>query len=489
MTSTKEAFQLPSRLAPELARHFQEDYYARIRPGLRLVSLLLAGLAAAHTLVQSSIPSQSDLAVGVPMLVFWLCVFGLTWIRGFGRVWQPVLVVLGWAAAVVVLGELGHALGTSAFSHGKTAHPPPPASQRKFFFALQVTILMVTLSTLRLQYRWTALLQVSVLMIAGWSFRANLPQDALRDLHFILLPTGILLLALLLAAFTQERLARGVFYASCLLAEERNDERRQREQTQGQLQVLAQAIGTIVHDLGNPLTVVQMGSELLDTLAGEGDAAAIRETNEAIRESAQMLSALRLSLIEQTRVLEGKPIPVSLQAEPLRPIVEAGARFQSGGMTAKRIVSLEGQALEVQADRLKLVTVFMNLIGNALKYSSGDVCVAWCKEGDTVLVGVLDQGTAGRGISQTQAQRLFKPFGRLEAHAAVEGTGLGLASARKIVEAHGGEVFIEGHVDGLPASRSFSTAQGHFSSLLVPGFPTGFVVACPAPTNTTDNRR
>ena len=43
--------------------------------------------------------------------------------------------------------------------------------------------------------------------------------------------------------------------------EERNDERRQREQTEGQLRVLAQAIGGIVHDLGNPLTSVQMGAE------------------------------------------------------------------------------------------------------------------------------------------------------------------------------------------------------------------------------------
>lgn len=256
ITSVEEAFQLPSRLAPDLARHFQKDYYAHIRPGLRLVSLLLAGLTAAHTLVQIGIASQSDLAVGVPMLVFWLCVFGLTWIRGFSRVWQPALVLLGWAAAVVVLGELGHALDNHTFSHGRTPHPPPPASQRKFFFALQVAVLMVTLSTLRLQYWWTALLQIGVLMIAGWSFRTNLPQDPLRDLHFIVLPAAVLLLALLLAAFTQEQLARVVFYASHLLAEERNDERRQREQIQGQLRVLAQAIGTIVHDLGNPLTVV-----------------------------------------------------------------------------------------------------------------------------------------------------------------------------------------------------------------------------------------
>ena len=481
-------FQPPLRLTPDLGRRFQADYYARIRPGLRLVSLLLAGLAAVHTLVQFGSPSSPDLVVSVPMLVFWLCVFGLTWGRGFGRVWQPILVLLGWVAAALVLGRLGHTLSGPPVGGG-LPHPPsseggllhsPSSVPVRFSFVLQMSVLMVTLSTLRLQFRWAALLQGGVLTIGLWSFGTNLPPDAdvLRDLHFILLPALVLLLALLLAAFTQEQLAQGAFYASHLLAEERNDERRQREQTQSKLNILAQAIGGIVHDLGNPLTVVQMGSDLLEMQTDEGDAAAIRETNGAIQEGAQMLTALRLSLIEQTRVLEGKPIPVDLRAEPLRPIIEAGARFQNPRFAGGRTVSLVGEDLELWADRLRLVTVFMNLIGNALKYSDGQVRVVWRMAGDVVLVGVLDQGAAGRGISEAQAGRLFVAFGRLDAHAQVEGTGLGLVSAHKVVEAHGGEVFVEGHEDGTAASAPFSTAAGNYPSLLAPGFLTGFVVAC-----------
>ena len=477
--SLKNFFRLPPRSTRDLERQFQQDYYTRVYPSLRLVSLLLAGLTAAHTLAQFGVPSESDQAVAFPMLVFWLCVFGLTWVRGFGRRWQPILLVLSWAASVIMLGSLGHALGDHAFSHGGRVHPPPPAPPRKFFFELQLFVLMVTLSTLRLQYRWTALLQVGVLGIGLWSFRLNLPHDTPRDLHFILLPAGVLLLALLLAAFTQEQLARGAFYASHLLEEERDGERRQREQTQGQLRVLAQAIGGIVHDLGNPLTTVQVGAQTVQTfLADEtSNRDSLREVTGLILDGAQMLGALRLSLIEQTRVLEGKPIPVSLWDEPLRAIVEAGARFQNSRLAAGRVISLAGEDLEVYADRLKLVTVFMNLIGNALKYSDGEVRVVWRAEGDFVLIGVLDQGMAGRGISEAQARRLFVPFGRLETHTDVEGTGLGLVSARKIVEAHGGEVFVEGHSDVMP----FSTAQGRYPSLLAPGFLTGFVLVCPAP--------
>jgi len=167
--------------------------------------------------------------------------------------------------------------------------------------------------------------------------------------------------------------------------------------------------------------------------------------------------------------------------------VEAGARFQSPRFAGGRTVSLVGEDLEVYADRPKLITVFMNLIGNALKYSDGEVRVVWRADGDVVLVGVLDQGTSGRGISEAQARRLFVAFGRLEAHAQVEGTGLGLVSALKIVEAHGGEAFVEGHADGTTASAPFTTAQGRYPSLLAPGFLTAFVIACPTqPAEATD---
>lgn len=188
--------QAPS-LTPDLERRFQADYYARVRPGLRLVTLLLAGMVAALTLVQSSAPAPSDLAVGAPEFVFWLCVFGLTWARGFDRVWQPALVLLGWTAAALVLAGLGHALGGQSLPLGGAAHPHPPVPQQKFFFVLQMAVLMVTLSTLRLPYRWAALLQGGVLVIGLWAVGANLPLDALRDLHFILLPALVLLLALL----------------------------------------------------------------------------------------------------------------------------------------------------------------------------------------------------------------------------------------------------------------------------------------------------
>lgn len=180
--------------------------------------------------------------------------------------------------------------------------------------------------------------------------------------------------------------------------------------------------------------------------------------------------------------MEGKPVPVELKPARVRAIVEAGAGFQKPRVAAGHTLSLEGEELSICADEMKMVTVLMNLIGNALKYSDGPVCVTWRAHEETLLLGILDVGTDGQGITREQAARLFQAFGRLETHAAIEGTGLGLLSVQKIVEAHGGEVFIEGHEGGNADSSRFSTAKANYPSLLQEPFRTAFVFTCPLAT-------
>jgi signal transduction histidine kinase len=290
----------------------------------------------------------------------------------------------------------------------------------------------------------------------------------------------------LLAAFVEERLARNAFLANHLLEEERNDERHKREQTEGKLHVLGQAIGGIVHDLGNPLTMVQMGASSLDTFLDEDvDKETLKEFTDSINSSAQMLNYLRLSLIEQTRALEGKPTPVDLKPVSLLPIVEAGVHFQKPYILGKRTVNLDSENVTICADQMKMVTIFMNFIGNALKYSEGGIKVRWqrfegtAQDEKMLLIAVLDMGVNGKGITQEEAASLFTAFGRLRTHSQIEGTGLGLLSVQKIAEAHGGEAYIEGTVDGLPGSPSFSTMHHAYPSMLTPEFRTAFVVTCP----------
>jgi DNA-binding response OmpR family regulator len=262
---------------------------------------------------------------------------------------------------------------------------------------------------------------------------------------------------------------------------ERQDERRQRERTEAMLRVLSQATAGIVHDLGNPLASVQMGVATLETFLEDGctDPEVLREFIRIAQEGTEMLNYLRYSLMEEVRVLEGRSIPVELQRTSLRPVIEAAARCQRVHFTGGREVSLVGEDQELVADGMRLTTVFMNLIGNALKYSDGEVRITWRTHKHHVLVAVLDRGMESRGITREEAGQLFLPFGRLRVHAHIEGTGLGLLSARRITEAHHGELYLEGYRAGTPASERFTTAAGAYPSMLEEEFRTAFVVGCP----------
>ncbi|BCM90219.1 phytochrome-like protein cph1 [Abditibacteriota bacterium] len=282
--------------------------------------------------------------------------------------------------------------------------------------------------------------------------------------------------------YSLELYARRSFVSNYLLDQERVGERRKRERTEDMLQILSQAIGGVIHDLGNPLTVVQSGAQTLEFLMDNGDSTSdnFKQCLGFITSGAQMLDYLRLSLMEQTRVLDNKPIPLQRAVTSIRHVVEAGARYQKPRFSNGHKISLDGEDIEISIDEKMMITVLMNLIGNALKYSDGEVRIAWRRTPDHLLIAVLDQGFGGKGISQSQAEQLFVAFGRLDSHATVEGTGLGLLSVRKIVEAHGGEVFIEAQSDDTSENRfRFSSAQGTYSSMLSAEFRTAFVIVCP----------
>ncbi len=86
-----------------------------------------------------------------------------------------------------------------------------------------------------------------------------------------------------------------------------------------------------------------------------------------------------------------------------------------------------------------------NLVDNAVKYSpaGGEVSVSVKRSGEPIVVSVSDRGI---GIGPSDIGRLFEPFARLEAPApgsAIPGVGLGLVVRKRLVEAHGGRIWVE----------------------------------------------
>lgn len=102
----------------------------------------------------------------------------------------------------------------------------------------------------------------------------------------------------------------------------------------------------------------------------------------------------------------------------------------------------------MRADAQRLRQVLLNLLSNAVKFNrtGGQVQVSAQPDGDQVRIVVADQGA---GLTAAQIERLFTPFERLGAErSAVEGTGLGLALSKRLIEAMGGQIGVDSSRDG-----------------------------------------
>ena len=465
--------------AGEFEALFREDYFHRSIAFCRAALAASALLFLLFGILDSyAVPSAKHLIwfiryVLIAPLCLFVCV--LSWLPIFRRIMQPVLGVM---LLLVGLGIIAMAAISQPGELGYLFYP--------------IGLMLTTLfgySFVRLRF-WHATIPslVHVLTYIGvalfYQKILTVPQGLpifLNHLFFI----GAANIAGMATCYSLELYARRGFVSQYLLQQERASERRKRERTEGMLQILNQAIGGVVHDLGNPLTAVQVGAQTLEAFVeqGETNSEDFKECLGIIVNGAQMLDYLRLSLMEQTRTLDETPIPLQRERVSVRSIVEAGARYQKPKFRFGHNMTIIGDDVEISADKMKMITVLMNLIGNALKYSDGEVRISWRTTDEHLLIAVCDQGRAGQGISEAQARQLFVAFSRLESHGDVEGTGLGLFSVRKIAETHGGEVFIEGIGDADNQddnqSQSFSSAQGTYPSMMHEEFRTAFVIACP----------
>ena len=102
-----------------------------------------------------------------------------------------------------------------------------------------------------------------------------------------------------------------------------------------------------------------------------------------------------------------------------------------------------GEMPSVYADDVQLSQVFQNLIGNAIKFRGDQaptIEIHAAKKGNLCVFSVKDNGI---GIEEAYAHRIFQMFQRLHERGQYEGSGIGLAVCRKIVERHGGTIWFE----------------------------------------------
>jgi signal transduction histidine kinase len=200
-------------------------------------------------------------------------------------------------------------------------------------------------------------------------------------------------------------------------------------------------LANMSHELRTPLNGVLGYAQLLEHELAGYENAEVRQYPQAIRDAGQHLLELINEILDFARIESGRltlamePVEVGGVVEDCLRVVAPLARQKEVEVTA----AIPAECV-VRADRTRFKQVLLNLLGNGVKYNrpAGTVHVEAKSEGGRWRVTVSD---TGRGIRPEQMDELFKPFSRLGAtENGVEGTGIGLALAKRLTEAMGGEI-------------------------------------------------
>lgn len=208
-------------------------------------------------------------------------------------------------------------------------------------------------------------------------------------------------------------------------------ERNQRENSRmKRLAEIGQMTAAIAHEIRNPLTGIRSAAQM------------IREHPEVLPDFIGMIEeeALKLNSLCDEFLEFAKPISLNLQEVDLATVVRSQMDLMKWEYE-KKGVELRGDFTEdiptIVIDSRRIGQVVLNLIRNALESSSAGSQVV-CRVNGAEFE-IEDNGT---GISPDDLERLFSPFFTTKS----DGTGLGLCNARKVVDAHGGEISVESEV-------------------------------------------
>ncbi len=216
--------------------------------------------------------------------------------------------------------------------------------------------------------------------------------------------------------------------------------RRTAEQLTRSNKELEQFAYVASHDLQEPLRVVGSYVQLVERKFGERLDAEAEQFIHYIVDGVAQMQRLISDLLDFSRVGTGGESFSTVAVEEVLELALANLRpaiRQSGAVVA------HGPLPEIRGDRTQLVQLFQNLIGNAIKFRGDrrpEINVSADRREEEWLFAVADNGV---GIERQYWERIFVIFQRLHSRQKYEGTGIGLAICKRIVERHGGRIWLD----------------------------------------------
>ena len=213
---------------------------------------------------------------------------------------------------------------------------------------------------------------------------------------------------------------------------------------------------TVSHDLKSPLVTIRGFLGYLERDVKMGNEERVRDDIRRIEKSADRMNSLLMDLLELSRIGRLMNPP---QTVPFETIVQEALDLVQGSILERGVkVQIHLNLPDVHGDRVRLVEVLLNLIDNAVKFMGNQpepsIEIGFRSDSAQPVFFVRDNGI---GIAPEFHERVFGLFNRLSQ--SIEGTGVGLTLVRRIVEVHGGRVWIESSGMGIGTTFCFTLTK------------------------------